>query len=129
MPEPSPVRRRAAGFTLIEVLVALAVLSVALAAALGLVGQAINTHGALRDRTLALWVAQDRLRELQLRRDWPALAARTGTSTQGGREWQWREQVRATAMPQIRRIEIEVSERDGRDTLARLAGFLREPQP
>ena len=117
------------GFTLIEVLVALAALAVALAAAIGLVGQSINTHAALRDRALALWVAQDRLREHQLVRDWPGLTQRSGMSTQGGREWHWREQVLATPVAQIRRIEIDVGDPEGKETLAHLTGFLREPQP
>ncbi len=120
---------RAAGFTLIEVLVAIAILAVALAAGIGLVSQSINTSAGLRDRTLALWVAQDRLREHQLLRDWPSPDTRSGTSTLGGRDWSWREQVIATAMPKMRRIEIEVQDSAGRGTLAHLTGFLREPPP
>lgn len=128
-PQPATGVRRGAGFTLIEVLVALAILAVALAAGIGLVSQSINTSAGLRDRTLALWVAQDRLREHQLLRDWPSPDTRTGSTTLGGRDWPWREQVIATAMPKIRRIEIEVQDPQARDTLARLTGFLREPPP
>ncbi len=108
---------------------AIAILAVALAAGIGLVSQSINTSAGLRDRTLALWVAQDRLREHQLLRDWPSPDTRSGTSTLGGRDWSWREQVIATAMPKMRRIEIEVQDSAGRGTLAHLTGFLREPPP
>jgi len=122
-----PSQFRVGGFTLIEVLVALAILAVALAAGIGLVSQSINTSAGLRDRTLALWVAQDRLREHQLLRDWPSPDTRNGVSTMAGRDWPWQEQVISTAMQQIRRIEIEVQHPQSRDVLAKLTGFLREP--
>jgi general secretion pathway protein I len=122
------MRKHSRGFTLIEVLVALAVLAIALAAVMRVVAQSGDTAIALRDRTQAMWVAQDRLREHQLQRDWPAADTRSGVSQFAGREWQWREQVIVTPLKELRRVEIDISAGEGRETLAHLVGFLRDPQ-
>lgn len=123
---PRGARRR--GFTLVEVLVALAILAIALAAVLRVVGQAGYISIALNDRTLALWIAQDRLTEHQIKPGyWPNPDTTDGKVEFGGREWRWREQVSATPNESIRRIEIEVLSDDGRQSLARLAGYVRKP--
>lgn len=116
------------GFTLVEVLIALAVLAIALAAVMRVVVQAIDTTAALRDHIIALTVAQDRLALHQLRGDWPAPDTTTGTREQGGREWHWQEQVSTTPYAQLRRIEIEVRDADDKNTLAHLVGILRQPR-
>ncbi len=69
-------RRRARGFTLVEVLVALAILAVALAAGMRAVAQSADGATLLKHRTLALWVAQNRLAAAQLAAPWPALGSR-----------------------------------------------------
>jgi len=60
------VRRRTRGFTLIEVLIALAIVSIALAAVMRSVAVATDDQSRLRDRRLALLCAQDRWQELRL---------------------------------------------------------------
>lgn len=120
--------RRHRGFTLVEVLVALAVLAIALAAILHTIGQAIDATTTLRDRSIALWVAQNRLAEHRMRRDWPAPDTTNGEAEIGGVKWFWREQVVTTPEPNIRRIEITVRHTaDSQNTRARLVGYLRNP--
>jgi general secretion pathway protein I len=116
---------RHAGFTLVEILVALAVLAIALAAVMRSISQGIDTSAALRERTMALWVAQNRLATHQLQRDFPAPDTTDGTVTLGGREWRWREQVATTPDADLRRMEIDVRAAGGEQTLAHLVGFLR----
>lgn len=121
-------RKGTLGFSLIEVLVALTILAIPLAAITRTVSQAIDTTAALRDRSMALWVAQDRIALHRIRRDWPATRTTTGTSEMAGRTWRWEEKVVTTPVAQLRRIEIEVREGDSPDVLARLVGFLRDPR-
>ena len=115
------------GFTLVEVLVALAVLAIALAAVLRAMGQAIDLATDLRQRTVALWVAEERATDHRLRRDWPALDTTDGTMEFGEREWRWREQVTKTPLDELRRVEIEIRAPKSPDVLGRLTVFLRKP--
>lgn len=121
------LHRCAHGFTLIEVLVALAVLAIALAAVVRTMGQSIDLAADLRERTLALWVAQERAVSLQLNNTWPDLSTTTGTAEMGGREWEWKQQATATEVADIRRVDIEVRTPRSPDLRARLSIFLRKP--
>ncbi len=119
---------RTKGFTLVEVLVALAILSIALMAALRASGQATNAASELRLRLFAGWVAENRLAEHRARGDWLALGIARGTQRQGGIELAWREEVIATPNPAFRRIDLFVSApQDPSRVLARLTGFIVQP--
>jgi len=113
-----------AGFTLIEVLIALAILSIALAAILQTIGSGIDLTANLRDRQLALWVAQNRLVQHQIQKDFPSPDSTSGTTEMAGREWYWIEQVASTPEPALRRIEIQVRQNEQSSVVARLVGFL-----
>jgi general secretion pathway protein I len=115
------------GFTLVEVLVALAVLAIALAAVMRAMGQAVDTTVSLREHEIALWVAQNRLAEHQMRQDWPDADTVDGEAEMGGEKWYWREQVSTTPEPNMRRVEIAVRRTpDSKDSRARLVGYLRK---
>jgi general secretion pathway protein I len=117
--------RRARAFTLIEVLVALAILAVALAAGMRALAQSADGAASLRSRTLALWVAQNRLAQAQLADPWPARGVVEGDETQAGTRLVWHETVSDTPNPAFRRIEITVAEPGIRDyALARLVGYV-----
>lgn len=119
------MRHRPHGFTLIEVLVALAVLAIALAAVMRAMGQAIDVTSSLRDHDEALWVAQNRYAAHQMRRDWPSVDTTDGETEMGGKKWYWREQVSTTPEPKMRRIEITVRRlADSKETAAKLVGYL-----
>ena len=120
--------RRAAGFTLVEVLVALAVLAVVLGATARVFWQGADLTASLRDRTMAMWVAQDRLTLHQVNHDWPDLDVSTGERTLGRWTWYWRESVFSTPEPSLRRIEVEVGRGADGDVLARLVGVLPKPE-
>lgn len=118
-------RQSVRGFTLIEVLVALAILAIALAAASRASAMMANSSAELRQRLLASWVAQNRLAELQARRAWPDAGTREGEVEQAGLKLTWHETVSATPNQAFRRVEIRVGAA-GRDehALARLTGYL-----
>ena len=119
-------RPSAAGFTLVEILVALLVLAIALAATVRSLGAAIDTTAALRDRTLARWVAEDRLAEIELRKEWPALDTKEGKAEMGGREFRWRQETGATPVARMRRVELSVLLPGAEAPLARLTGFVEQ---
>lgn len=108
------------GFTLLEALVALAVLAVAAAGLIGAAEARIDGVRALEDRAAARWVAENRLAEL-------GLAGKDRGGSEGrvemlGREWQVAVSERASADPDLRRLEVAVG-RPGEPPLVRLAGF------
>ena len=123
------VRRAAQGFTLVEILVALAVLAIALTATARSLGAAIDTTAALRDRTLARWVAEDRLAQLELSREWPDLDVKEGDADMGGRAFHWRQETGVTPAARMRRVEVSVFHPGTDSMLAKMTGFLQQTGP
>lgn len=121
--------RAAGGFTLVEILVALLVLAIALTAAARGLSAAIDTTAALRDRTLARWVAEDQLASLELGREWPALDEKEGDAEMGGRAFHWRQGTSATPVARMRRVEVSVFLPGEDAALARLTGFVEQTGP
>ena len=124
----SPVRR---GFTLIEILVALAILAVALAAGMRSVAQSTDVATTLKQRTLALWVAQNRLAEAQLAIPWPAIGARDGKAEQANAPFVWRETVSGTPNPGLSQ-DRNLGRRSAAQpdyALARLVGYVGQSPP
>ena len=116
------------GFTLVEVLVALAIISIALLAALRVAGGGTNSVGELRARLLAGWVAENVLAEQHARGEWPSLGMQRGTQRQGGIEFTWREEVIATPNVSFRRVDIRVfTAPEEAHAFAHLTGFVVNP--
>ena len=116
------------GFTLIEVLVALAIVSIALLAALRAAGQGTSNVDVLRSRLLAGWVAENVLAEQRARRDWLPLGIQRGVEQQGGIAFAWREEVIATPNARFRRVDIRVFAPPGEiHQIGHLTGFLVDP--
>ncbi len=117
-----------AGFTLVEVLVALAIVSIALLAALRAAGQGTSNVGELRSRLLAGWVAENLLAEHRAYGELLPLGIRRGTTHQAGFEFAWREEVIATPNPAFRRVDVFVfAVPEPSRSLARLTGFVVQP--
>lgn len=119
---------RACGFTLIEVLVALAIISIALLASLRVAGNSTNSMGELRLRLLAGWVAENVLAEQRARGTWLPLGMQRGVVHQGGTEFTWREDVIVTPNAAFRRVDVRVfaAQRET-NALAHLVGFVVHP--
>ncbi len=119
---------KARGFTLIEILVALAIVAVSLAAGMRALAQAADAASTLKARTLALWVAENNLARAQLTTPWPDVGASSGEETQAGERFVWRASIAPTPNPAFRRIDIVVAEPQEPDyALAHLTGYLGDP--
>jgi general secretion pathway protein I len=118
----------ARGFTLLEVLVALAILAIALGAALRASSVTIDQAQTMKYKLLAQWCAENQLAEQIARKRWPAPGMQTGRTVQAGLALDWDQSVTSTANPAFRRIEIKVyANRDHAYALAQLVGFLTDP--
>lgn len=105
-------------------LVALAILAVALAAGFRSIAQSSDGATALKARTLALWVAQNRLALAQVEAP-PPPGERSGTAAEAGATFSWHESIGGTPNPAFRKIEITVADALTPDyVLARLVGYL-----
>ena len=133
MDEPLAARpviaREVRGFTLIEVMIALAIIAMALLAAMRAAGQGTGNVSELRARLLAGWVAENLLAEHRARRDWPPPGVQRGVQRQGGMDFPWREELVTTPNAAFRRVDVFVYEPIGQSrVLAHLTGFLANPQ-
>lgn len=116
------------GFTLIEVLIALAIVAVGLGAAVRATTQLTAGAEDMKTRTLALWVAEDRLADHAARRTWPNPGVSHGTAAQANVQFVWREAVAVTAHPVFRTVEVTVSTAAQPGyVLARLTGVASMP--
>ncbi len=115
------------GFTLLEVLVALAVLAIAMGALIRIAAQSADNLAYLRDRTLASWVATNKINEWLLAPSWPPLGVREGTATLAGRDWHWRLTVSRTDDADMRRLDVAVASAEERPALLELVAFRGRP--
>ncbi len=101
------------GFTLIEVLVALAIVAVGMAAVLGTLTSSADTVSYLRDKTFANWVALNQIAQLRLAGQVPASGKSDGETDEfAGRKWKWHQEVTATQVPGMVRIDLSVRPAD-----------------
>lgn len=121
--------RRNSGFTLLEVLVALAVVALGLMAVFGQVSQSATAANRLRDKTLAHWVAQDELTRLRLMGEFPAEGKRSDEVELARITWRYTVVVAKTPVENLRRVDVSVAFADNPDrVVTSLTGFLGRPQ-
>ena len=100
--------RTESGFTLIEVLVALVIVAVGMAAVMSALSSSANTVNFLRDETFANYVALNQIATLRLSGQTPAAGTTNGDVDYANRSWHWRQEVASTEIPGVVRIDVKV---------------------
>ena len=117
---------RNCGFTLIEVVVALAIVAIGMLAVFKTIGDTVNNVDELRDRSLAEWIADNRITEVRVSGEMPSVEETAGEVDYAGRKWHWVTKVSQTQVKGLRRIDVSVrrdTDPDG-STIVTLAGFM-----
>ena len=109
---PAERGRAGHGFTLIEVLVALAIVAIGMAAVMGALTSSAGTTSYLRDKTFAQWVALNRIANLRLSGQQPQTGNSDGDTDFAGRSWHWHQEVVTTEVPGVERIDVSVRPAD-----------------
>lgn len=126
---PPPVARRPfapqRGFTLIEVLAALVIVSLGMLGVIEAVTQTASNGAYLRDKTIAHWVAMNQLTKVRLDTRPPKVDKTSDEIDMAQRRWRWTMTVIQTPVASVRRIDISVApaEADKNSSLARVTGF------
>jgi general secretion pathway protein I len=113
------------GFTLIELVVALAVLAIGMTAVLHSASQVGHAGSFLKQRTIAHWVASNQAAEFSINKEWPDPGISSGTEIMANQTWQWEAEVQDTEVPELRLITIRVM-LDGEEK-ASLVTFVGKP--
>ncbi len=132
------MKKTITGFTLLEVLVALAVASIGLAGVIKVAGGNAYNAQYLQEKTLAQWVATNRIAELRVKNDFPAIGKKVGEMEMADRKWYWQQETKAAPLKipgvnianELRLIEINVYADEDRKTspLVSLSTYLAKPE-
>ena len=111
------MKARTQGFTLIEVMVALAIVAISLAAGSRAASSVVDTSQRLSDVVLAQWCADNQLTELRLSGQLPAVGKTPFTCVQLSRNFKGTVKVQPTPNPSFRRVDAIVANDDDRELL------------
>ncbi len=102
------------GFTLIEVLIAVFVVALGIGALLTTISSSARAAGQMRDQSMARWVALNRLAELRLSRERPAVGTTTGEADLGNMHWTWRQVISDPGLAGVLRVDVAVARGDAK---------------
>lgn len=121
------MRRGQTGISLLECLIALAILAIAITAAYRSIGITTSQQPELRERLLAEWIAQDRLAQHRIANYWTSdINNAEGNIEQGGQTFTWKEEYKSTPNPGFRSVEIQVMRPGSDHALAQMRGFITQ---
>jgi general secretion pathway protein I len=123
---PSPTR----GFTLLEVMIALVIVSLGMMAVNTQINRYAMTAKYMEDKTLASWIGANKITELSVAPEWPELGEDTEELEFADRIWILTVEVSETDVENLRRVDVDVAEQEAPDVVVnRISGLIEPPAP
>ena len=116
--------KRKSAFTLIEVMIALLVITLGMGAVIVTTGESGWKSAHLRESTIASWVAYNEIAMFRAKRTWSDATSRSGEAEMANAEWDWQMEISNTDDPSLRRVDVEVSLKGETAIKARVTGFI-----
>ncbi len=116
-----------AGFTLIEVMVALAIVALSLSAVVASVTQMVQAATAVQERTYASWIAQNKISAIRLSNVTPEVSETDDQVTFASVEWALRTTISETGVENLYRVDVAVSYAGTEQAVRTVTGFIGEP--
>jgi len=114
-----------AAFTLIEIMVALAIIALTMGAIIENTTASTKTAAYLRDKTIASWIAQNEITLIRAKRLWSNKSNKQGSVEMAGQEWLWKMSIKKTDDKDMRRITVDVFlADDDSQIMASMTGFM-----
>lgn len=119
------MKSRVLGFTLLEVLAALVIVSLGMLGVIEAVGQTASNSSYLRDKSIAHWIAMNQLTMVRLAPQPPKIDKTSDEVEMAERKWRWTMEVSQSPLDSVRRIDIKVrlKDADEESSLAAVTGF------
>ena len=105
----------------------LAIVAFALTAIAASMNQMIDSATAMRDRTYASWIAQNKITELRLAGTVPEVSTTSGELDYANSQWTWRAVVSETGIENFMRVDVSVSYANSDYVVRTVTGFIGEP--
>lgn len=122
--------RGARGFTLIEAMIALAIVALGMIAVHMQLGRYAQNAARTEEKTLASWIATNKITELSVQKTWPELGKDEEDIDFAGRAWHYTIEVLKTPADNLRRVDVSVYLADRPDVLVdKVSGFIEPPLP
>ena len=123
------IRKTNKGFTLLEALVALAIVALGMTAVQTQLNRYVVTATVTEEKTLASWIAANKLTELSVAPAWPELGRSDDEVEYAQREWRMTIEVSETQVENLRRVDVRVYRADDPERLIQTLSGLLEPPP
>lgn len=127
MTRNSKARQRQSAFTLLEVMVALAIVALSLSAVVASIGQMALVATAMQERSYASWVAQNKIVALRLSNAIPKVSKTDDEVNFANIDWDLQTTVSETAVENLYRIDVAVSYAGAEHAIRTVSGFVGEP--
>ncbi len=119
---------RQRGFTLLEVMVAMALTALGLSATYYAIMQSVSAVDRLQAKTYAHWIALNQLTEMRLQQQVPEMGETNGDLEYADQRWIWRSRVSETGVENLYRVDVEVSKENSPDDIVSdIVGFIGPP--